>query len=100
MKCWGALTGDGTGAPRNTPTNILDNGTDQYTDIVSGSCHFCAINQYGILKCWGDNGAGQIGDGLTGVVPSAAVDVEPGISYIEIAAGEDTSCGITSLGLL
>jgi alpha-tubulin suppressor-like RCC1 family protein len=68
MKCWGAnfngQLGDGTTSQRNQPVGVagLTSGVDA---IAAGNTHACAVIQLqpALLKCWGFNGTGQLGDG-------------------------------------
>lgn len=74
VKCWGhnefGQMGDNTtGDPvfmRRLPVDVkgLTSGVQQ---ITAGSSHTCALTTAGGVKCWGNNGAGQLGDGGLGV---------------------------------
>ena len=64
--CWGynefdQLGSGSSGGQNSTPVSVrgLDNGV---TAIAAGSRHTCAI-QYGVIKCWGSGGSGQLGLG-------------------------------------
>ena len=66
--CWGYngtfQLGDGTWTPRLTPTavsGLLSDGAG----ITAGDQHTCALTTDGEIKCWGDNGRGQLGDGTS-----------------------------------
>jgi alpha-tubulin suppressor-like RCC1 family protein len=66
--CWGdnmeGQIGDGTTTQRLTPVNVLGlNGG--VGALKSGAFHSCALLNSGEVKCWGDNWAGQVGDGTT-----------------------------------
>ena len=68
VKCWGAggygRLGDGSNASSNVPLNVVDLGT-QVKSIAAGGFHTCALLVDGVVKCWGRNRFGQIGDGTT-----------------------------------
>jgi len=67
LKCWGAngfgQLGDGTTEKRLTPTSVTLGGTSYATRVVVGHQHSCAIDNFYVLKCWGNNSSGAIGDG-------------------------------------
>ena len=66
VKCWGSNSsgelGIGTGADSNEPLDVsgLDGGV---AAIATGDRHSCALLTSGKAKCWGANGAGQLGNG-------------------------------------
>lgn len=105
MKCWGdgwegkLGNGDGTGAGQNSPV-VADSGT-LYKRVAAGRNHTCGITSGDKIRCFGTGSAGQLGDGSTSATPRlVAVDVDATTSYREIAAGEDTTCAITTTGIL
>ncbi|HIF46549.1 MAG TPA: hypothetical protein EYQ73_07170, partial [Candidatus Poseidoniales archaeon] len=70
VSCWGynsdGQLGDGTTTDRHSPTQTLSLGTGRTAvAISSGGYHTCAILDDGTVSCWGNNGAGQLGDGTT-----------------------------------
>ena len=70
VKCFGANSNGqlGTGSYMPPPGNLpatVDLGTGRTaTSICSGQYHSCAALDGGTMKCWGQNNAGQVGNGL------------------------------------
>ncbi|MBK8003717.1 MAG: hypothetical protein IPK12_07140 [Gemmatimonadetes bacterium] len=62
--------------------------------LAAGSQHTCEIRG-GTTLCWGDNTAGQLGDGTTTtrLVPTAITG-----SFTSLALGADHSCALTAAG--
>lgn len=100
-KCWGRNAygnlGDGTASSRSIPTQVtgLDSGVKA---IEPGLNHTCAVLLSGGVKCWGENGNGQLGDG-TIVRRYFPVDVY-GLTYgvSGVTTGSAHSCALLDSG--
>lgn len=69
--------------------------------VVAGAAHVCVLESEGNISCFGDNEAGQLGDGslepADGAVAIAAAD---GVRFRSLAAGAGHTCAVdTELGL-
>lgn len=101
LKCWGlndsGQVGDGTTANKVLP--IVIDATETYSKIAVSSFtlyHSCGITTAGVLKCWGNNNYGQIGDGTTGVARSSPVIISAGTAFSDINVGYVHSCAVKS----
>jgi hypothetical protein len=100
-KCWGfndvGTVGDGTTIERHSPVNVsgLASGV---VEITTGTFHTCAVTIAGGVKCWGDNGSGQVGDGTNAprTAPVDVVGLTSGVAFI--GAGEAHTCAVTTGG--
>ena len=101
VKCWGyngsGQLGDGTTTTRFTPADVsgLVGGV---AAIDAGGTHTCALIVGGGIKCWGDNGEGQLGDGTitNRLIPVDVSSLASGVSAI--AAGATHTCAVMSTG--
>ncbi len=75
------------------PVSALSN----VVDVVGGMAHFCARKRDGEVWCWGDNGAGQLGDGTT-VTRNVPVRVERLPVATAIASGSFFTCALVQDG--
>jgi hypothetical protein len=110
LRCWGEGT---EGDPYATQPNVLGSGwraiavSKHMEDLAMedppehDDTHRCGIREDGSLMCWGNNQFGQLG-----IEPSASAYVsEPlrvgsGDDWVDVAVGEDHSCGIRAGGRL
>ena len=97
VRCWGnnatgqlgrVTTGTFSSVPLDVP------GLTGVIDLAAGERHTCALTTAGVVKCWGDNSVGQLGDSTVGFRATPA-DV-PGFTESVVALGGSahTTCGI------
>ena len=120
VKCWGYGTygqlGDGTTtAQQTTPVDVHTSATSAtplsgITQITAGNTSTCALTTTGGVKCWGNGGVGQLGNGTTTGTQATPVDVcavvssTPGIcttalaNVTQITAALSHICAVTTTG--
>jgi alpha-tubulin suppressor-like RCC1 family protein len=101
VKCWGNNPSGqiGNGTTTQAPTAVDVNGlTANVKEIAAGNNHACALTNAGAVKCWGNNGNGKLGNGLTlnSSTPVDVVGLDSGV--ISITAGTNHTCALMSTG--
>jgi alpha-tubulin suppressor-like RCC1 family protein len=93
---WGQL-GDGTTTNRWVPTPVSTLGSG-VMGVAAGGTHTCALKTTGGVVCWGDNFAGQVGDGTTADrwTPTPVYGLASGVGAI--AAGSYHTCALPTTG--
>jgi alpha-tubulin suppressor-like RCC1 family protein len=92
--CWGS-TFDNSFI--TTPVAIPDLST--VTAISAGGLSACALLTGGTIACWGENFAGQLGNGTT-TASMTPVTVSNLTGAIAVAAGELHTCALLSNGTI
>ena len=108
VKCWGrnreGQLGDGSNTDSTTPSSTAINlGAGRTAVALSGGYdHTCAILDNGDLKCWGNDGSGQLGDGgsvgSTNAPSSTAIDLGTGRTAVAVAPGNQHTCALLDNG--
>jgi alpha-tubulin suppressor-like RCC1 family protein len=117
LNCWGdntyGMLGTGQGTtsevcnnnfalyPRNEPCStspLMTAGGVMFSAVSVGRTHVCGIQSgTGAVTCWGDNRAGQIGNGTSGTsVVFTPGQFVPGLAFSQIQAGDAQTCGVTT----
>ena len=95
--CWGqnaaGQLGRGVaGPPQLTPASV--GGAPQAVELVAGLDRTCALDAVDTVRCWGENSAGQLGNGSTtdALAPSAVGGLGGAVSARGVAAGLGHTC--------
>jgi len=101
VQCWGDNTsgelGDGTTTWRATPVTVTGL-TSGVAAVTAGNGYTCALTIDGVVRCWGSNASGQLGDGTTTnrLTPVAVTGVTGGV--VAVDAGKGQTCALTAGG--
>jgi alpha-tubulin suppressor-like RCC1 family protein len=91
VQCWGenkaGQLGDGTFDDRTLPVQVVV-FSGSATAVAAGFQHTCALTAAGEVVCWGDNWAGQLGEGTNKATGG----------YKTVAAGGAHTCALTAGG--
>ena len=113
VKCWGAngsgRLGDGSSTARTTPVNVYADSSkatdlNNIIQVAAGDQHTCALTRNGNIKCYGENGTGQLGDGSSTdrntpvYVYSDSGKATNLSNIIQITAGTQHTCAVTRSG--
>lgn len=104
VMCWGSggsgKLGTGNSASSALPVQVvgMESGV---LDIQSGQSHTCALTSGGIMKCWGANGGGQLGNGIAPSLtsystPNNVIGLPSAVA--SIAVGYNHTCATTING--
>jgi alpha-tubulin suppressor-like RCC1 family protein len=91
--------GDGKRRASNVPVAVALPAGTSVTDAAAGESHTLALTATGAVLAWGDNKAGELGDG--GTVPSTtpvSVTLPAGVKVTSVQAGCRDSVALTSAG--
>ena len=102
LKCWGdneyGQLGDGGGVARPFPADVPTLRSGVAAVSATGGIHTCALLTTGGLKCWGNNGSGEVGDGSTTMRPTP-VDVAGLTSGVAaVYTGDSSTCAVMVSG--
>lgn len=96
VRCWGGNAqgqlGDGSNTTRPTPVDVVGIGDATGLALGTGG-HACAVLDTGGVRCWGENGHGQLGDGTT-TDRNAPVAVAGVTDAVQVAVGFAHSCAL------
>jgi alpha-tubulin suppressor-like RCC1 family protein len=99
LKCWGlnydGQLGNGTYADSAVPVGVsgLSSGV---VAVSAGKMHTCAITSAGAVKCWGNNGYGELGSNVMGDSPLPGDVTGLGSGATAIAASEEHTCAVVA----
>lgn len=106
-RCWGynyyGQVGNGTATPNwAVPAPVPVSGDHHFLSIDPGGSHTCGVTTEGGALCWGQNDAGQVGNGTyVSQFPYAETTpsvVAGGYVFRLVRAGTTMSCGVTTSG--
>ncbi|MRG92760.1 RCC1 domain-containing protein [Polyangium spumosum] len=83
--------------PRPSPRLVSVKGIEGAIAIALGDAFGCALLEGGSTRCWGDNGAGQLGDGTTEARAELVV-VQGVTGATAIALGAEHGCALGAGG--
>lgn len=104
LQCWGSnLTGqlgDATVIERHAPVAApaANGATLAFSTPALASSHSCVTSDAGEdnVRCWGDNGFGQLGDGTT--TSRSTPQAISGLHASQVVAGDLHTCALLSVG--
>jgi alpha-tubulin suppressor-like RCC1 family protein len=101
VRCWGNNNNGQLGnndIPNPSSTPVIVSGLTDATTVATGYGHSCARRTGGGVRCWGDNGWGQLGDPTAANPSPTPVDVSGLTDATTVATGLWHSCAVLASG--
>ena len=106
IQCWGYNSRSQLGNPSvssstvpTVPIPVMVTGVSDAIAVATGRFHTCAVLSSGIVQCWGNNDAGQLGTGDT-ITATAAATVSDITNAVDIEVGDYDSCALLRSGMV
>jgi alpha-tubulin suppressor-like RCC1 family protein len=102
--CWGhngrGELGNGTRINSSTPVAVSGGLTFASVSSSSSFNFTCGVTTAGAAYCWGDNSAGELGNGTTDPINPTTTPgpVSGGLTFASVSAGNGFACGVTTGG--
>jgi alpha-tubulin suppressor-like RCC1 family protein len=99
IECWGSNVygqlGDGSNTDRNAPVEVsgLSSGV---LAIAVGVDHSCALLANNTMDCWGDDGVGQLGDGVVSINPNEYILPSFTSAVTQLGMGDVSTCALAA----
>jgi prepilin-type N-terminal cleavage/methylation domain-containing protein len=104
--CWGANADGRTGLDTSVgvtlePTRV--EGISDLIEVAAGGRHACALDEAGVIYCWGLNQLGRTGRGISSTsttltLTPTAVTMPAEATFVSLSAGEAHTCAVTDTG--
>jgi alpha-tubulin suppressor-like RCC1 family protein len=103
LSCWGRNESRQLGDPATTAdsstTPVQVGGIGTATSVTAGAFHTCARLTDGTVRCWGQNDAGQLGNGT--IINSATPVTPMGLgSVVSVSSGGWHTCALMADGTI
>ena len=99
--CWGLNSAGqlGNGSTTNSSTPVAVSGLSAgVASIAVGGNTSCAVLTSGVIKCWGDDSSGQLGDGSPSANSSTPVTVSGISTGVVVAVSLTHTCAVITGG--
>ena len=115
LYCWGPNTqgsvGDGTSTQRSTAVHVTKDSKGAtlppISQVSAGGEHVCARSTAGAIYCWGNDSAGQLGDGVNllsdaavGLTNQNAPQLVAGLTAPAVGSGFFHTCALGANGFV
>jgi alpha-tubulin suppressor-like RCC1 family protein len=102
--CWGnnggGQLGTGNTTSQDAPVQVTSPASTGWTSVTAGARFTCATRTGGVLYCWGENGAGQVGiNSAVNQSTPAQVSVPSTTGWSSVKAGFQHACALRSATL-
>lgn len=100
VKCIGHkdLSLESSQVPVNLTPTLVKGFEAPVSAIALGNAHACGLMNNGVVKCWGKNHYGQLGEGSVESKMIATEVVRLNAKAVSIATGDDHSCALLDNG--
>ncbi len=97
--CWGdnqkGQLANSTISPSGIPTPVTTMVNAMWSSVSAGAQHACAIQNNGVIRCWGNNELGQLGDNSVEDKRTVSTQLAGNLpAFTQVSAGTDHTCAI------
>lgn len=104
LRCWGrndrGAVGDGSGIGRDVPSIVGQDLVSDWSDVVAGARHACALHGGGQMMCWGSNEYGALLSDPTTPRRTEPQPIDDTRSWSALVAADRSTCAIDAAGEL